>query len=56
MLENLMKSVNPVQEGVKSIVDVKVSSSQEMKATLKQFISKLGVSPKDKVECNLCWE
>ena len=26
------------------------------KKTLKQFISRLGVNPKDKIECSLCWE
>ena len=31
-------------------------SSESMKSTFKQFLSKLGVSTKDKIECNVCWE
>ena len=27
-----------------------------LRSQLRQFLSKLGVSPKQKIECRLCWE
>ena len=30
--------------------------ASELRSQLRQFLSKLGVSPKQKIECRLCWE
>ena len=31
-------------------------STEETKAAIKRFLSRLRVSPKDKMECTICWE
>ena len=31
-------------------------STEETKAAIKGFLSRLRVSPKEKMECSICWE
>ena len=55
----LLSSASTTEQESKKLITFDAGdkqSNESVKATFKQFLSKLGVSPKDKIECNVCWE
>ena len=53
MLEQIVdkKTMDP-----KMMNDGLGAAAEVAKAQMKEFLSRLGVSPKHKIECRMCWE
>ena len=54
MLEKLSQpTAKKTTEKINSAIQ---TSAEEAKKTMFQLFQKLGVSPKEKIECQICWE
>ena len=43
-------------EGLKPSVRCASGDTEGLKSSVRAFISRLGVTPKQKIECQICWE